>query len=53
MKEQKNRVLVRKGARCITREEMEQVGGFGTQFIVITHQGTNMGQDSTVDEITQ
>lgn len=53
MAEPRNRVLARKGARRVTPEEMEQVGAFGTRFIIITHQSTNMGKDSTVDEITQ
>lgn len=53
MTEQKSRVLARNGARSVTQDEMDQVGAFGTRFIIITHQSTNMGKDSTVDEITQ
>jgi hypothetical protein len=52
MAQEKNRVLARKGARCVTPAELDQVGAFGTNFIIITHQATNMGKDSTVDEIT-
>lgn len=56
MAQPKNRVLARKGARSITQAELEKVIGTGsvhTNFILLTNQSTNMGRDTTIDEITQ
>lgn len=53
MVNEKSRVLARNRARSVTPDEMDNVGAFGTRFILLTHESTNMGKDSTVDEITE
>ena len=51
MTEQKDRVLARVGARCLTQAEMAEVScGFSTP-IIITDLVTNFGKDFSVDQI--
>lgn len=50
MAETGNRVLARKGARNLTLDEVEQVGGVGTP-IFFTAPLTNMGRDHGFDEM--